>query len=105
MAAHTTIHPESLTMKSPFLATLLCTMMIATTLTVFSAEVKNPVEIGDVRWGRDLPTALAQSASSGKPVLVLFQEVPGCAGCQKFGRDVLRTPSWWKPLRTSSCQW
>ncbi len=79
-------------MKSPFLATLLCTLMIATTLTVFSAEVKNPVEIGDVRWGRDLPTALAQSASSGKPVLVLFQEVPGCAGCQKFGRDVLTHP-------------
>ena len=38
---------------------------------------KNPIEVGDVRWGRDLDAALMNSASSGKPVLVLFQEVPG----------------------------
>ena len=37
----------------------------------------NPVEVGDVRWGRDFDAALGKSAASGKPVLVLFQEVPG----------------------------
>lgn len=53
---------------------------------------KNPVEIGLVDWNRDLDAALATSAKTGKPVLVLFQEVPGCAGCQKFGREVLSQP-------------
>ena len=50
---------------------------------------KNPVEAGDVRWGRDLDAALKKSAKTGKPVLVLFQEIPGCSGVQKFGREVL----------------
>ena len=52
----------------------------------------NPVEIGTVNWGRDLDSALAKSKKNGKPVLVLFQEVPGCSGCQKFGREVLSKP-------------
>ena len=55
--------------------------------------VNNPIEVGDVRWGRDLDAALANSAETGKPVLVLFQEVPGCSGVQEFGREVLTNPS------------
>jgi len=38
---------------------------------------QNPVEVGDVHWGRNFEAALKMSAKSGKPVLVLFQEVPG----------------------------
>lgn len=53
---------------------------------------KNPVEIGLVDWNRDLDAALAKSSETGKPVFVLFQEVPGCAGCRKFGREVLSEP-------------
>jgi hypothetical protein len=53
----------------------------------------NPVEVGDVRWGRDFEAALARSAATGKPVLVLFQEIPGCSGVRQFGRDVLRNPT------------
>ena len=52
----------------------------------------NPVEVGTVKWSRDLDSALADSEQSGKPVFLLFQEVPGCAGCQKFGREVLSQP-------------
>lgn len=37
----------------------------------------NPVEIGAVKWSRDLEKALAASEKSEKPVLILFQEVPG----------------------------
>jgi hypothetical protein len=48
-----------------------------------------PVEAGKVSWGRDLDAALAACAKTGKPVFALFQEIPGCAGCQQFGRDVL----------------
>ena len=53
----------------------------------------NPIEAGDVRWGRDLDAALKNSAKTGKPVLVLFQEIPGCSGVRKFGREVLTHPT------------
>jgi hypothetical protein len=52
----------------------------------------NPVEVGDVRWGRDFGAALQRSSAEGKPVLVLFQEIPGCSGVRKFGREVLTNP-------------
>ena len=51
-----------------------------------------PIETGTVRWGRDLDDALATAATTGRPVFALFQEVPGCAGCQQFGADVLSDP-------------
>lgn len=53
---------------------------------------ENPVEVGSVAWKRDFKGALDDSARTGKPVLALFQEVPGCAGCQQFGREVLGKP-------------
>ncbi|WP_157594005.1 VPGUxxT family thioredoxin-like (seleno)protein, type 2 [Rubripirellula obstinata] len=52
----------------------------------------NPIEVGTVDWSRDLDAALASSKESGKPVFLLFQEVPGCSGCRKFGREVLSQP-------------
>lgn len=52
----------------------------------------NPVEVGVVSWGRDFDSALRSSKASGKPVFLLFQEVPGCSGCKQFGRDVLSDP-------------
>jgi len=36
-----------------------------------------PAELGAVNWGRDLDAAKKHSAETGKPVFVLFQEVPG----------------------------
>ncbi|MBL8842121.1 MAG: hypothetical protein JNL90_11415 [Planctomycetes bacterium] len=36
-----------------------------------------PIELGQVDWQRDLDAALAQSKATGKPLAVLFQEVPG----------------------------
>lgn len=41
------------------------------------AEPKQPIELGTVKWKRDLPETLADAKKSGKPVLLLFQEVPG----------------------------
>ncbi len=37
----------------------------------------HPPELGAVAWGRDFAAAQAQSKQSGKPLVVLFQEVPG----------------------------
>ena len=56
------------------------------------APAANPVEVGTVEWGRDFQAALAESRDSGKPVLAFFQEVPGCAGCKQFGREVMSHP-------------
>ncbi len=54
-----------------------------------TSKTTNPEAVGKVAWGRDYRAALAASGKSGKPVFALFQEVPGCAGCRQFGRDVL----------------
>lgn len=52
----------------------------------------NPRELGRVRWGHDLDKALAESKASGKPVLLLFQEIPGCQDCVNFGDQPLSHP-------------
>ncbi|MBL8745150.1 MAG: thioredoxin family protein [Phycisphaerae bacterium] len=49
-------------------------------------------ELGSVRWLRDFDAALAQSRATGKPVLILFDEVPGCHTCISFGETVLTHP-------------
>lgn len=51
-----------------------------------------PIETGAVEWMRELNDALAASEETGRPVFALFQEVPGCAGCKQFGKDVLSDP-------------
>lgn len=56
------------------------------------SAVEQSVEVGLVNWGRDLDAAFKLSEKTARPVLLLFQEVPGCAGCQKFGREVLSHP-------------
>jgi len=49
-------------------------------------------ELGDVAWLRDHDLGLALAAEQGKPVLLLFQEIPGCSTCVRFGQDVLTHP-------------
>jgi hypothetical protein len=66
--------------------------LMITPLACASNSEPQPEAVGKVRWGRDLNAALAASKQSGKPVFALFQEVPGCAGCRQFGRDVLSNP-------------
>ena len=41
------------------------------------ADDAPPIELGKVHWERDLEKSLQQSATESKPVLLLFQEVPG----------------------------
>ncbi|MCB9676838.1 MAG: hypothetical protein H6737_17115 [Alphaproteobacteria bacterium] len=49
-------------------------------------------ELGSVHWPRGLDEALARSAKSGRPVLVLFDEVPGCSTVKGFGNGALTHP-------------
>ena len=50
------------------------------------------IELGKVTWLRDYKEALGQSQLTNKPVLLFFQEIPGCATCVNYGRDVLSHP-------------
>lgn len=52
----------------------------------------NPVELGAVHWLRDLDAGLAEAQKSGKPALILFQEVPGCSNCTRYGAYTLSHP-------------
>jgi hypothetical protein len=55
-------------------------------------DPQQPVELGAVHWSRDLDAGKAESAKSGKPLLVLFQEVPGCSNCTRYGTVTLSHP-------------
>ena len=77
--------------------TLLATIStIISTLSIFTSSAfsleqsgKQDIEVGLVSWQRDFEKSLAKSKELKKPVLALFQEVPGCHGCQTFGKEVL----------------
>ena len=57
---------------------LMVLLTLAAAVAVHGAQASNqPVEVGSVDWGRDLDAALEHSAASGKPVLVLFQDLAG----------------------------
>jgi len=70
-------------------------MLFAIFILITSALMQpssNPVELGDVQWIRSLDAAQKESAHSGKPILILFQEIPGCATCRNYGSQVLTNP-------------
>ena len=51
-----------------------------------------PEELGTVKWERDYQEAIEESKTSKKPILILFQEVPGCSTCRNYGHNVLSHP-------------
>ena len=51
-----------------------------------------PIELGQVHWLRDLDAGRTESQKSGKPILILFQEVPGCSNCTRYGNTTLSHP-------------
>ena len=51
-----------------------------------------PEELGEVNWLRDMNTAIAEARTQQKPILILFQEVPGCATCRNYGNGALSHP-------------
>lgn len=53
---------------------------------------KNPIELGDVHWLRSMEEAQEKSKAEGKPILILFQEIPGCSTCKNYGSQVLSNP-------------
>ena len=56
------------------------------------ALAKTPPELGDVAWHRDFEAARRLSEQTQRPLLILFDEVPGCATCVRYGQAVLTHP-------------
>jgi len=59
---------------------------------LFQYADDNPIELGKVHWLRNYDKAVEQSQESDKPIFLLFQEVPGCGNCTKYGKDILSHP-------------
>ena len=61
-----------------FISNALVTRITAQqTAKVKSDDLKETTELGVVHWNRNLAVARTESKKSDKPVLLLFQEVPG----------------------------
>ncbi|MFK7968969.1 MAG: VPGUxxT family thioredoxin-like (seleno)protein, type 2 [Bacteroidia bacterium] len=71
-------------------------LMLFLATVAFAQERTNPAnqskELGTVSWYRDFDQASKLAAEQNKAVLILFQEVPGCATCRNYGHNVLSHP-------------
>ena len=79
-----------------YLKILLAVLSLSISTSLISQTRTNPQdqdkELGKVAWLRDYDAALALAKKESKPVLILFQEVPGCATCRNYGHNVLSHP-------------
>lgn len=54
------------------------TMKYALLLTLMTLGLSaTPIELGKVNWDRKIEPSIEQSSSDGKPIFLLFQELPG----------------------------
>jgi hypothetical protein len=71
-------------------------LLLLFTHSLFAQERTNPHsqsgELGKVSWLRDYDEAVRLAAKEQKDMLILFQEVPGCATCRNYGHNVLTHP-------------
>ena len=59
---------------------------------LITPKSSQPVELGQVDWLRDFDKGVELAKSRNKPLLVLFQEVPGCSTASGYGKNVLSHP-------------
>ena len=52
-----------------------------------------PIELGEIAWYRDFDQAKKLAVKEGKAIFILFQEVPGCATCRSYVKNVLSNPT------------
>ena len=50
-------------------------MLLGLFMTV--STIAGPVELGKVKWDRKLEPSLEKASKDGKPIFLLFQEIPG----------------------------
>ena len=56
------------------------------------SSADQPIEMGTVRWNRDYEAAMLLARETDRPLFVQFQEIPGCATCQRYGTGPLSHP-------------
>ena len=84
-------------LKSPVIYALFAEVslklfLLAVLFPFFPVAQTNPIELGDVQWLRSFEEAQMKSKKEGKPILILFQEIPGCQTCKSYGSEVLTHP-------------
>ena len=80
-------------MKYPMAIMLVFSLCLASSTWADEVEeIPNPVELGQVKWFRNYDQAVQLSEQKNKPILILFQEVPGCSTCRNYGKNVLSHP-------------
>lgn len=58
-----------------------------------TAQDQSPAaELGKINWHRDFEKAAAESGKTGKPLMVVFGELPGCGGCKNYGLVIFSNP-------------
>ncbi|WP_299677883.1 VPGUxxT family thioredoxin-like (seleno)protein, type 2 [uncultured Dokdonia sp.] len=70
----------------------LCFSFASSTAQERTNPLQQDQELGKVSWYRDYDVATSLSKKENKPVLILFQEVPGCTTCRNYGDNVLSNP-------------
>ena len=68
------------------------TLLLVLASSALAQGTQTPLELGKVTWVRDFEQGLARAKKEQKPVFLLFQEVPGCSTCQRYGAEVLSHP-------------
>jgi len=75
---------------------LSCIVLCALFFTVNAQERTDPKnqdeELGTISWYRGYDAATKIASLQNKSVLILFQEIPGCATCRNYGHNVLSNP-------------
>ena len=76
-----------------FLATIVvCILCYSANAQLQTNPENQDEELGKVSWYRSFDSAVTLSKKENKPILILFQEVPGCATCRNYGHNVLSNP-------------
>ena len=66
--------------------------LFCVTAIFFGLKAQNPLEAGEVNWLRNFEEAKHESKEKNKPIFILFQEIPGCSTCQRYGQEILSHP-------------
>lgn len=66
--------------------------MVCSQLLLCQNAAAQAKELGKVSWLRNYDEALQLADEVDRPILILFQEVPGCATCRNYGKNVLSHP-------------
>ena len=87
--------------KTKLITALICLFTIGSYAQNQTSRNNQSEELGKVDWYRDYDKAVAAAKRENKDIVILFQEVPGCATCRNYGHNVLSHPLMVEALENS----